>query len=165
MMKIAVVSDTHWQPGTPLPKVLQLIEQQQPDLILHTGDWTSLQLWGYLARIARVQGVAGNCDGPEVVSEMSLLRLVQAEDVTLGLTHGHLFGTAEMTARRAFAGQPVQAVIYGHSHVPMNVVEDGVLYFNPGSASRPKGEVKRPSFGLLTVNGAEISGEIIYFDK
>ena len=165
-MKIAVVSDTHWQPGQPLPRVLPLLAAEKPDLILHAGDWTNLQLWGYLSRIARTEGVAGNCDGADIVAEMGLLRLIAAEDIQLGLLHGQLFGpTAEQAARRAFQQNDVRAVVFGHSHVPCCREEGGVLYFNPGSAARPLGEVKRPSYGILTVQGGDISGEIIYFDK
>lgn len=165
-MKIAVVSDTHWQPERPLPRVLQLLEAEKPDMILHAGDWTNLQLWGYLSRIAQTFGVAGNCDGAAIVAEMGLLRLLDVEDVKIGLMHGQLFGaTAEQAARRAFTQSPVRAVVFGHSHIPCNREEDGVLYFNPGSAVRPMGEVKRPSYGILTVNGADIKGEIVYFDK
>lgn len=169
-MKIAVVSDTHWQPGQRLPRVLELISAERPDLILHAGDWTSLQLWGYLSRIARTEGVAGNCDDAPIVAEMGLFRRVAAGDIHIGLMHGHSFGkTAEQGARLAqklaFADKPVQVLVFGHSHIPCNRVEDGVLFFNPGSAQRPMGEVKRPSYGILTVTGDSVLGEIIYFDK
>lgn len=169
-MKIAVVSDTHWQPGGKLPRVLELIEQEKPDLILHAGDWTSLQLWGYLSRIARCEGVAGNCDDAALVAELGLMRRVPAEDTFVGLTHGHLFGQnaaqcARLAVNMAFADKSVGALVFGHSHVPMNEVVDGVLLFNPGSAQRPLGEVKRPSYGILTVSGSDITGEIKYFDK
>lgn len=169
-MKIAVVSDTHWQPGSELPKVLELLAAEKPDLVLHAGDWTSLQLWGYLSRIARTEGVAGNCDDAALVAEMGLFRLVRAEGVDIGLLHGHNFGrTAEESAglavKMAFADKPVQVIVFGHSHIPCNRVENGVLFFNPGSCSRPMGEVKRPSYGILTIKGGEVYGEIIYFDK
>lgn len=169
-MKIAVLSDTHWLPGQKLPKVLELVEAEKPDLILHAGDWTSLQLWGYLSRIARCEGVAGNCDDAALVAELGLMRRVAAEDCFIGVTHGHLFGkNAEQCARlavnMAFADKPINALVFGHSHVPMNEVTDGVLLFNPGSAQRPLGEIKRPSYGILTVSGSNISGEIKYFDK
>lgn len=169
-MKIAVISDTHWQPDKPLPRVLELLAAEQPDLILHAGDWTNMQLWGYLSRIARTEGVAGNCDDAPIVAELGLFRRIAAEGVNIGLTHGHSFGsTAEQGARLAvklaFADKPVQALVFGHSHIPCNREEDGVLLFNPGSAWRPMGEVKRPSYGILTVNDTKVSGEIIYFDK
>lgn len=169
-MKIAVVSDTHWQPGDKLPRVLELIEQEKPDLILHAGDWTNLQLWGYLSRIARCEGVAGNCDDAALVAELGVIRRLPAEDIFIGVTHGHLFGqNAEQCARlaihMAFEDKPIGALVFGHSHKPMNEVVDGVLLFNPGSAHRPLGEVKKPSYGILTVAGSDIVGEIKYFDK
>lgn len=169
-MKIAVLSDTHWLPGDKLPRVLELIEGESPDLILHAGDWTSLQLWGYLSRIAKCEGVAGNCDDAALVAELGLIRRVAAEDTFIGITHGHLFGKnaeqgARLAVKAAFNDKPVAALVFGHSHKPVNEVVDGVLMFNPGSAHRPLGEIKRPSYGILTVNGGNITGEIKYFDK
>lgn len=171
MLKIVVVSDTHWQAGRQLPKVLELAAGEQPGLILHAGDWTDLALLAELKKIAPVQAVAGNCDNESVSGALGYSRIVQAEGVRLGLTHGHLYAglAAPRSARRTFvddAGQPlVQAVVFGHSHVPYNQVEDGVLLFNPGSAVRPLGEVKRPSYGVLQVDGDRVSGKIVYFDK
>jgi hypothetical protein len=162
--KIAVISDTHWQPGKPLPRALQLLQEQQPELILHAGDWTDLALLAELEKIAPVQAVAGNCDGGEVVNALGYSRIVEVAGLRLGLTHGHLFSSlpTPRSALRTFADDNVQAVIFGHSHVPYNSTENGVLLFNPGSAVRPLGEVKRPSFGILTLENGLISGEIFY---
>ena len=138
-MKIAVISDTHWQPSQPLPKVLQLVAEQQPDLLLHAGDWTNLTL-------------------------------LEAGPLRIGLTHGHLYGHLPLpaAAARVFAEEdrPLQAVVFGHSHVPYCEMQEGLLLFNPGSAHRPLGEIKKPSFGLLHVSEAgQIKGEIVYFEK
>jgi hypothetical protein len=162
--KIAVISDTHWQPGKPLPKALQLLQEQQPELILHAGDWTDLALLAELEKIAPVQAVAGNCDGGEVVNALGYSRIVEVAGLRLGLTHGHLFSSlpTPRSALRTFADDNVQAVIFGHSHVPYNSTENGVLLFNPGSAVRPLGKVKRPSFGILTLENGQINGEIFY---
>lgn len=43
-------------------------------------------------------------------------------------------------------------IVFGHSHVPMNEIIDGILFFNPGQA--------RESFGILTIDG-EVKGEIV----
>jgi len=171
-MKIAVLSDTHWQAGRPLPQVLALLAAQQPELILHAGDWTDLSLLPELQKIAPVEAVAGNCDADSTAARLGLARVVQAGGLRIGLTHGHLFGhlPTPQSALRTFADQtgdaPVQAVVFGHSHIPLCKLQGDVLLFNPGSAARPLGEIKKPSYGLLTIGGeGQINGEIIYFDK
>ncbi len=171
MKKIVVISDTHWQAGRQLPRVLELAAAERPDLLLHAGDWTELALLAELQRIAPVMAVAGNCDNESVSAALGYAQTVQAEGVRIGLTHGHTFAglSAPRSARRLFVddeGAPlVQAVVFGHSHVPYNQVDDGVLMFNPGSAVRPLGEVKRPSYGVLLVDGDAITGKIVYFDR
>jgi putative phosphoesterase len=51
-------------------------------------------------------------------------------------------------------------IVFGHTHLPLNAEEDGVLLFNPGSATYPRGSV--PTFGLITVLGKNnIQAEII----
>ena len=168
-MKIAVISDTHWLAGPELAKVLALLAEQKPELILHAGDWTDLALLPELQKIAPVEGVAGNCDRHETAAELGLARVVQAGGLRIGLTHGHLYPhlPTPQAALRTFAeeAEPVQAVVFGHSHDPLCRVENDVLLFNPGSAVRPLGEIKKPSFGLLTIDEGEIRGEIIYFDN
>ena len=54
----------------------------------------------------------------------------------------------------------LQAVIYGHSHVPKMETRDGVLYFNPGSAGPRR--FKLPiTVGHLTVKGKSVRAEIV----
>lgn len=166
-MRIAVLSDTHWLAGSELNKVLALVAEQKPELILHAGDWTDLSLLPELQKIAPVEAVAGNCDQAETTAKLGEARIVQAGGVSIGLTHGHLFlyMPTPQSALRTFADDNVQAVVFGHSHIPLCEQHDGVLLFNPGSAVRPLGEIKKPSFGMLTVEEGKIQGEIIYFNK
>lgn len=54
----------------------------------------------------------------------------------------------------------LQAVVYGHSHVPKMETRDGVLYFNPGSAGPRR--FKLPiTVGQLTIKGKSVRGEIV----
>lgn len=166
-MKIAVISDTHWQAGKPLPSAIAHIRSTNPDHILHAGDWTNLALLDELQTIAPTQAVAGNCDDESIAAALGYSRVITLGGINIGLTHGHLFPAkaTPMSARHTFSGDDVQAVVFGHSHIPYNELTGGVLLFNPGSAVRPLGEVKRPSYGLLTIKDGSIRGEIIYIDK
>ena len=166
-MKIAVISDTHWQAGKPLPSAITHIRSTNPDHILHAGDWTDLALLDELQTIAPTHAVAGNCDDGSIAAALGYSRVITLGGINIGLTHGHLFPAkaTPVSARHTFGGDDVQAIVFGHSHIPYNELTDGVLLFNPGSAVRPLGEVKRPSYGLLTIENGTIHGEIIYIDK
>ena len=52
-----------------------------------------------------------------------------------------------------------RVVVFGHSHMPYNEDEDGLLLFNPGS---PTWKRKAPftSMGLLWIEDGDVEGEI-----
>jgi uncharacterized protein len=52
-----------------------------------------------------------------------------------------------------FDGDQINVIVYGHSHLAQNEVIDGVLFFNPGTATE--------SFGILTVDDGVVKGEIV----
>ncbi|HZY47353.1 MAG TPA: metallophosphoesterase family protein, partial [Candidatus Bathyarchaeia archaeon] len=65
--------------------------------------------------------------------------------------------TLEQRLRPKFPG--VQAIIHGHSHHSKNDFRDGILWFNPGSATG-KFPATRKTYGILRVD-KDIRGEII----
>ena len=147
------------------------------DAILHAGDVVRRRVLDQLAEVAPVQAVAGNRD---FGLGLPLDRVLEFEGVRLGLTHGHggwlgyareklLYVTVGyhlsryvQQVRARFAGQGVQAIVFGHSHRQVNVVVDGVLLFNPGSAGPDYyGPLHGPSVGRLTIDGGAVRGEIV----
>jgi predicted phosphodiesterase len=54
--------------------------------------------------------------------------------------------------------EPVDCIVYGHTHNAMNEVEAGILFFNPGTAT---GRGAPPTVGILTIEGDQVTGEII----
>ncbi len=160
MTKIGVISDTHLNyPNQSLPSEL-LSALQGVDLILHAGDWCSPHIVRPLADIAIVHGVYGNCDPDSMIRTHDARLLLEVEQARLGLTHGHL-GPGPDTPTRAgnvFVDDDVQCVVFGHSHIAMCEQRNGVLLFNPGSPTQPRGA--RPSCGFLFVCGATIRGEV-----
>ncbi len=150
---IGVISDTH------IPRRARVVPDwvrrafAGVDLILHAGDLTTLGVLDELAVIAPVEAVAGNVDAMGEARILSAKRVVEVAGVRIGLVHGHE-GSGATTPERALAAfrdDVVAAVVFGHSHQPLNETVDGVLLFNPGSATDPRwaGE---PSVGLLTVD-------------
>ena len=56
-------------------------------------------------------------------------------------------------------GEPVDCVVFGHTHHPFFDVIHGVRFVNPGSAG-PRGFRLPVSAGLLTIEGAEVAARV-----
>ena len=158
-MKIVIISDTHTDSIDNLPgRVLD--ELSGADMIIHAGDFTGKRVLDALRKIGPFRGVYGNIDGADVRKELPAIDIIQAEDFTIGVNHPAEGGsplTLEPRLRPKFPR--VQAIIHGHSHRTKNDFRDGVLWFNPGSATG-KFPATKKTYGILTVD-KEIRGEII----
>ncbi|MBB6735185.1 metallophosphoesterase family protein [Cohnella zeiphila] len=165
-MRIGVVSDTHMpRAAKSLPAAL-VQAFRRVDRILHAGDWTDLSVLAHLSRIAPVDGVAGNNDGADIVRRLGYRKTIEVGPVRIGLVHGHGDGGRGATAERAlkaFADDDVQAVVFGHSHIPMLEERDGVLLFNPGSPT-DKRRQSRFSCGLLDIEDGRIRARHVFFE-
>ncbi|WP_223066032.1 metallophosphoesterase family protein [Paenibacillus caui] len=165
-MIIGVVSDTHMpRAAGKLPsKLAQAF--RGVDLILHLGDWVTMEVYDQLSALAPVDGVAGNNDGMDIVSRFGKKKVLTLEGFRIGLVHGHepvsRLATPEK-ALRAFEKEQVQCVLFGHSHQPYHLVQNGVLLFNPGSPTDKRREQKY-SFGLLQISNGALTARHIFYD-
>ncbi|GGA42712.1 metallophosphoesterase family protein [Paenibacillus physcomitrellae] len=166
-MIIGIVSDTHLRGGkVKLPD--KLTEAfKEVDYILHLGDWTSLEVYDQLTALAPVDGIAGNNDGYDIIERFGEKKILSFEGVRIGLVHGHEPYSSRLAtpqkARKAFEGDSVTCILFGHSHQPYLQTEDGVLLFNPGSPTDKRRE-KQYSFGLLEINGGQVSARHIFYE-
>jgi len=157
--RIAVLSDTHIPVvAADLPKaVYQGIAGV--DLILHAGDLVELDLLDRLAAIAPVKAVCGNMDNDRARGKLPEKEIITVGPLSIGLIHGRGApqNLLEMVSREF---QGVNAIIFGHSHTPVNLTRDGILFFNPGS---PTDTVFAPynSYGVLEIKDSTITGRII----
>ena len=151
-MKIAVLADTH---VSLLKHISKGIMDAIPtvDLVIHAGDFTTVQVLKELKQLREVRAVQGNMDSSELRTMLPVKEIVQIENKRIGITHGSggPWGI-EQRVRRMFEGDQIDIIIYGHSHQSQNKVEDDILLFNPGKAI--------DSFGILTIDGG-VKGEII----
>jgi uncharacterized protein len=164
-MKIAVISDTHLPRFTArLAVALERVASEGPDLILHCGDLTTLEATFVFERIAPVDAVAGNNDGPEIVRRYGRRKIVACDGLLVGMIHGDgRHGTTLGRARAAFSNERVDAVVFGHSHVPYLERENGVLLLNPGSPT-DKRRQPRFSFAVLETAGGVPAARLVFFD-
>lgn len=160
-LTIGVIADTHVPARARRLPPAALAALAGSDAILHAGDLIQLGVLEPLRAIAPTWAVAGNSDPPEVAARLPRRVLVRAGRWRIGLVHGDgATGTTEQRARAAFTA--VDAVVFGHSHQPVHEWRDGLLLFNPGSATDRR---RSPfhSVGRLRVTEAAIEGEILRF--
>jgi putative phosphoesterase len=163
--RIGVVSDTHFPRfGRALPRALERgLRRAGVTRILHLGDMTDLLAVPLFEAIAPLDAVAGNNDGEAIRERFGRRKIVQVEDVRIGMVHGDgQRGTTKSRALAAFAGDDVGVVLFGHSHRPAVGREGGVLIANPGS---PTDKRINPlySFAILTVDGFRARVDLKFF--
>ena len=158
-MKIGVLSDTHIPKNAlELPGAIYK-EFAHVDMILHAGDLSEMSVLTSLEEIAPVQAVQGNMDSSELKALLPKKRIVKAGNFKIGLIHGYGPPNGLMKhLKQEFKGG-VDAVVFGHSHTPMNQTLDGILYFNPGSAT-DKIFATHNTYGIIEA-GKTLTGRII----
>jgi putative phosphoesterase len=151
---MGVLSDTHGWLDSAIVELFAGV-----DHIIHAGDveeWSVLRELGALAPLTVVRG---NCDkaGWAGLPESATATF---DGVTLHVRHDLVMIEAlDATLLAAMRGAGGGVVICGHSHLPAIERKDGVLFLNPGSASRPGDAVHR-SVALLRIERGECTAEI-----
>lgn len=146
-MRVGVISDTH---GLLLPQVAEIFAGVQ--LIIHAGDIGGEQVLEGLAKIARVVAVRGNDDYDLYEPLFPETRRFKLEGVDIFLCH-------EPFRASKFKEAPA-LIIHGHTHIARDEVRDGVRWFNPGTAGKPKISGLY-SVGILNVHEGKVTAEII----
>lgn len=153
-MRIGVVADTH------VGEVLPALPPEVPaalaecDLILHAGDITCMSVIDELERIAPVVAVQGDHDRLAGI-DLPRERVVRVRGRSIGLVHGRRTRAIEMPAaglslarrRAVLLGLhrhmarrlgPVDLIVHGHLHMPVDTVVGGTRVFSPGAVYIPE---------------------------
>lgn len=129
------------------------------DHILHAGDVVDPSLLDELKALAPVTVVMGNCDSFEI-REWGATDEVELELGGVKVAMLHDSGPRYDRRKRMRKHFPdARVVVFGHSHLPMNEDEDGLLLFNPGSPTW-KRTAPFTSMGLLWIEDGTVEGEI-----
>ena len=158
--RLVVLADTHLPRKRRVLPTEVLTELVQTDLIVHLGDFTEVEVAEQLEAYAPLVAVSGNNDSAEVKNRFPTRRLLELEGKTLVLLHGDIGGRTAQQA--ALAEQGGDAVLFGHSHLPLSQVVGGRLLFNPGSPTDRRWGPHR-SFGLMDV-GESIEARVVLLD-
>jgi putative phosphoesterase len=159
-MKVGVLSDTHlYGVNRTFENILEQ-HLSDVDMILHAGDYVGEEIMLFLNHGA-FHGVQGNMDSPAIKSYLPDRRIINIGSFRIGLVHG--WGSSQgLEARLLKEFEPVDVLVYGHSHKPANHIKEGVLLFNPGTATGLASRGNH-SIGILHI-GSEIRGEIVPVD-
>lgn len=178
---VGVVSDTHIPDRTRFlhPQLIQALDDQKVDLILHAGDICVPRVLDELRELAPVLAVRGNRD-ILFGKDLPISRTLEVNGIKILLTHGHMGMTSYWAdkvqhmligyrlnryIRRVRKEMPGAGVyIFGHSHRSEIIWQEDVLLFNPGSVSIGAPPQFHRSWGLLTFSGKTIEGKIMYLD-
>lgn len=158
-MKVAVLADTHTRGMTRTLPFSAWPFLESADHILHAGDVVDPSLLDELKALAPVTVVMGNCDALDVrdwgAADETTIELGGVE---IGMVHDS--GLSPGRRQRMQELFPsARVVVFGHSHMPVNEDDDGLLLFNPGSPTW-KRKAPFPSMGLLCIENGTVEGEI-----
>ena len=158
-MRIVVLSDTH-MPRTAEDLPAGVFEEiAKSDMIIHAGDFVEINILNKLQKLKPTRAVCGNMDSHAIRNELKAKEIIEIGKFKIGLIHGYGAPAGIVnTVASEFAG--VNAIVFGHTHSPVNISKDGILFFNPGS---PTDTVfaKTNSFGILEVTDDAIKARIV----
>ena len=162
-MIIAVIADTHLPRGARRIPGACLERLREADLILHAGDFTAASVLDELERIGPpVAAVQGNIDTEEVRRRLPEERLIDADGTRIGMLHDAGPATGRL-ARMRKRFPDADAVVFGHSHIPLHEEADGFQIFNPGS---PTDRRRQPhhTMGVARVHDGRVAFQHVTLD-
>ena len=147
-MQLLLIADTH------LPRRAKDLPSEvwaavdAADLVVHAGDWVSLELLDRLEERADVLGCWGNNDGPELRSRLPEVARRTVAGVRLAVVHET--GDARGREERLDSRYEEDVLVFGHSHIPWDTVTPrGMRLLNPGS---PTDRRRQPHCTYMTLD-------------
>ena len=162
-MRLAIISDTHLPRGARALPPACVEQLRAADLILHAGDFMELAVLEELQALGpTVCAVRGNVDSAELQARLPLTRVVAAEGVKIAMVHDA--GPSDRRLERLRRRFPdADAVVFGHSHIPLLERDAGFTIFNPGSPTERR-RAPQHTMGLATVDHGAVTFRIIRLD-
>ena len=124
------------------------------DLIVHAGDFSHPSVLAELREVGPVAAVHGNVDSPELRRELPESLVLDLGGVTLAVIHDAGPRTGRLERLRA-RFPDADAVVFGHSHLPLHERRGDFQIFNPGSPTERRRAPHR-SIGEATVSDGRI---------
>jgi uncharacterized protein len=155
---VAIISDTHLPRGSRrLPE--RCVERlREAELILHAGDISTVVVEQQLGALGPpLLAVHGNVDEPALVERLPPQLELEIDGVRLAMTHDG--GPAKGRINRLRKRFPrADAVIFGHSHIPLLEADESFQIFNPGSPTDRRRQPEH-TMGLASIDRQSIRFE------
>ena len=160
-MLIAIVSDTHMPRGARRLPGACVERIASADLLLHAGDFMTAAVLRELEAIGPpVAGVHGNVDDAELRNTLPEERIVEAAGARIAVLHDAGPRAGRLARMRGRFGDRADALVFGHSHLPLHERGEGFQIFNPGSPTERR-RAPAHTMGLARVKDGEISFELL----
>jgi hypothetical protein len=133
---------------------------RKADLIIHAGDLTGVSMLDQLRGYGEFAAVHGNADEPAVRKQLPAQLELQLCGARIAVVHdgGRREGRRERL-RRAFPD--ADAVIFGHSHLPLHEAgDDGFQLFNPGSPTERR-RAPHQTMGIADITSGLLELELL----
>jgi len=135
------------------------------DVVFHAGDWVDVATLDALeARAARLIGVFGNNDGPELRRRLPEIARADIEGLSFAMVHET--GAATGRERRMDGLFPdTDVLVFGHSHIPWDTTTPhGLRLLNPGSPTDRRRQPHRTMMTAAVDTGRLVDVELIALD-
>jgi uncharacterized protein len=159
-VQLAIISDTHMPRGARALPAECVERMKAADAILHAGDLVALEVLELLESLGPpVHAVHGNVDDMDVRMRLPAVRVVAAEGARIVMTHdgGPSDGRLARLRRRF---PDADAVVFGHSHLPLHEHRDGFHIFNPGSPTERR-RAPAHTMGVATARDGVLEFELV----
>lgn len=172
---IGVLSDTHVPHRTSnVPqKIYDDFQSRDVDYVFHLGDFTSFDVYNDLIDIFgedRVFAVRGNMDFDDkfrnILPEKIEMEISGHKTLLLHGMGGPNMIVRRLTKKLDLLNSDYDLIIFGHTHRPVNEIQDGILFFNPGTTTPIDNKFTViSSYGFLHISKDKIIPEIIIREK
>ncbi len=142
-MRILVLSDSH---GNYYSARRALMAHSEAQVVVHCGDGArDVEDLRCEFPQRMIISVRGNCD---FCTDCPDTQVINIEGKRIFITHGHNYGVKGGLYRLCCAAREQQAdiVLFGHTHIPLSVYDEGLYILNPGSVGGYPG-----SYGLVDI--------------
>ena len=155
-MRILVISDSHRRSGA-IEKALYA--QPTASHVFFLGDVASdIEDYQYILPEKQFHILSGNCDYFSTFPSSSIEKVGNQR---IFYTHGHTLGVKSSTAHllKTAKVQDCSIALFGHTHIPLTLYEDGVWLVNPGSISNPR--EGKPTYAVIDIENNGVMPIII----
>jgi hypothetical protein len=160
---IAVISDTHLPRGARRLPDACVERIRASDLVIHAGDIATRAVLDSIRAIGPpVAAVHGNVDTADLQAELPEARVVDADGARIAIVHdaGPAAGRLGRMRKRF---PDADAVVFGHSHIPLHERDGDFQIFNPGSPTERRRQ-PRHTMGVARADGGELRFELVDLD-